>query len=255
MCVKPDAEHIVQSIALIASNAAALLPAYWALRQREYPEWVLFTSSGISSALYHACDVGTWCVLSYNVLQFMDFWLSFMAVVGTFVYLSTAGEAVKRTIHTVVAILTALLALTQATRASNIIIVLAIGSLGLLIGFLVEFVTKYRSYCGSAGFSLNMLDRPRAVKEWFSNLIKTLKKRFRWGFVAAGLVAFTMAAISFKVETSSSYWMWHSIWHFTIYTSSFFFLCSKIAIVNHENLAHNGADNYELTRQDSLSRN
>ncbi|KAG7644464.1 NGX6/PGAP6/MYMK [Arabidopsis suecica] len=248
-------EHIVQSIALIASNAAALLPAYWALRQREYPEWVLFTSSGISSALYHACDVGTWCVLSYNVLQFMDFWLSFMAVVGTFVYLSTAGEAVKRTIHTVVAILTALLALTQATRASNIIIVLAIGSLGLLIGFLVEFVTKYRSYCGSAGFSLNMLDRPRAVKEWFSNLIKTLKKRFRWGFVAAGLVAFTMAAISFKVETSSSYWMWHSIWHFTIYTSSFFFLCSKIAIVNHENLAHNGADNYELTRQDSLSRN
>jgi len=50
------------------------------------------------------------------LLQFMDFWLSFMAVVGTFVYLSTAGEAVKRTIHTVVAILTALLALTQATR-------------------------------------------------------------------------------------------------------------------------------------------
>ncbi|ESQ39243.1 hypothetical protein EUTSA_v10001314mg [Eutrema salsugineum] len=247
--------HIIQSVALIASNAAALLPAYWALRQREYSEWVLFTSSGISSALYHACDVGTWCVLTYNVLQFMDFWLSFMAVIGTFVYLSTADEAIKRTIHTVVAILTALLALTKATRASNIIIVLAIGSLGLLIGFLVEFVTKYRSYCGSSGFSLNMLDRPRAVKEWFSNLIKTLKKRFRWGFVAAGLVAFTMAAISFKVETSSSYWIWHSIWHFTIYTSSFFFLCSKIPIVNNENQTHPGGDNYELTRQDSLPRN
>ncbi|RID61390.1 hypothetical protein BRARA_E00544 [Brassica rapa] len=247
--------HIIQSIALIASNAAALLPAYWALRQREYPEWVLFTSSGISSALYHACDVGTWCVLTYNVLQFMDFWLSFMAVIGTFVYLSTADESVKRTIHTVVAILTALLALTKATRASNVIIVLAIGSLGLLIGFLVEFITKYRSYCGSAGFSMNMLDRPRAVKEWFSSLIKTLKKRFHWGFMAAGLVAFTMAAISFKVETSSSYWIWHSIWHFTIYTSSFFFLCSKIAIVNNENQTLQGADNYELTRQDSLPRN
>ncbi|KAF8088311.1 hypothetical protein N665_0546s0039 [Sinapis alba] len=247
--------HIIQSIALIGSNAAALLPAYWALRQREYPEWFLFTSSGISSALYHACDVGTWCVLTYNVLQFMDFWLSFMAVIGTFVYLSTADEAVKRTIHIVVAILTALLALTQATRASNIIIVLAIGSLGLLFGFLVEFVTKHRSYCGSAAFSLNMLDRPRAVKEWFSNLIKTVKKQFRWDFVAAGLVAFTMAAISFKVETSSSYWIWHSIWHLTIYTSSFFFLRSKIAIVNSENQTHHGADNYELTRQDSLPRN
>jgi len=26
-------------------------------------EWVLYTSSGISSGLYHACDVGTWCAL------------------------------------------------------------------------------------------------------------------------------------------------------------------------------------------------
>ena len=31
---KRGAGHIIQSIALIASNAAALLPAYWALRQR-----------------------------------------------------------------------------------------------------------------------------------------------------------------------------------------------------------------------------
>lgn len=32
-------------------------------------EWVVFTCSGISSGLYHACDVGTWCALTYNVLQ------------------------------------------------------------------------------------------------------------------------------------------------------------------------------------------
>ena len=55
-------------------------------------------------------------ILSFHLLQFMDFWLSFMAVIVTFVYLSTADESVKRTIHTVVAILTALLALTKATR-------------------------------------------------------------------------------------------------------------------------------------------
>lgn len=34
-----------------------------------FAEWVLFTSSGISSALYHACDVGTWCALNFTVLQ------------------------------------------------------------------------------------------------------------------------------------------------------------------------------------------
>ncbi|XP_010523764.1 PREDICTED: uncharacterized protein LOC104802040 [Tarenaya hassleriana] len=245
--------HIVQSIALIASNAAALLPAYWALRQKDFAEWVLFTSSGVSSALYHACDVGTWCALNYNVLQFMDFWLSFMAVVSTFVYLSTIDEAFKRTIHTVVAILTALLALTKATRASNIAIVFAIGLCGLLVGFLMELSIKYRSFCESAGFSLSMLNRPWAVKEWFGNSIRKLKKRLRWGFVVAGLITFTMAAISFKVETSSSYWIWHSIWHVTIYTSSFFFLCSKITTVTNED-QERGAVSYELTRQDSLPR-
>lgn len=245
--------HIWQSIALVASNAAALFPAYWALRQKAFAEWVIFTSSGISSGLYHACDVGTWCALSFNVLQFMDFWLSFMAVVGTFVYLSTVDEAFKRTIHTVVAIITALMAITKATRSSNIILVLAIGALGLLVGFLVELSTKYRSFSFSGGFSLNMLSRWQAVREWLRNLVKTLLRQFRWGFVLAGSTALAMAAISWKLETSESYWIWHSIWHVTIYISSFFFLCSKAPVTNSEDERADD-QSYELTRQDSFSR-
>ena len=50
------------------------------------------------------------------MFQFMDFWLSFMAVVSTFVYLATIDEGFKRAIHTAVAILTALMAVTKATR-------------------------------------------------------------------------------------------------------------------------------------------
>lgn len=46
----------------------------------------------------------------------MDFWLSFMAVVSTFVYLSTIDEVTKRAIHTVVAILTALMAENGPTK-------------------------------------------------------------------------------------------------------------------------------------------
>ena len=42
--------------------------------------------------------------------------MSFMAVVSTFVYLATIEEVYKRAIHTVVAILTALMAITKATR-------------------------------------------------------------------------------------------------------------------------------------------
>ncbi|KAM3684843.1 hypothetical protein ACJW31_11G073400 [Castanea mollissima] len=242
--------HIWQSFCLIASNAAAVLPAFWALRQKALAEWVVYTASGIFSGLYHACDVGTWCLLTFNVLQFMDFWLSFMAVVSTFVYLATIDEVFKRAIHTAVAILTALMAATKATRSSNIIIVIAIGALGLLIGWLIELMTKYRSCSFSIGFDFNMRNRWQTLKVWVQNLIKTLFRRFHWMFVLAGFTTLAFAAISWKLETSESYWVWHSLWHVSIYTSSFFFLCSKANIVNSENQSlPNG--NYELTRQNS----
>ncbi|XP_054782819.1 uncharacterized protein LOC129290138 isoform X1 [Prosopis cineraria] len=245
--------HVRESIFLIASNAAAIFPAYWALRQKAFAEWILFTSSGISSALYHACDVGTWCALNYNVLQFMDFWLSFMAVVSTFVYLATIDEVFKRAIHAAVAILTALMAATKATRSSNIVLVIVIGGVGLLIGWLIEISSKYRSLSFSIGFSLNSINSLEIIKQRLYNLMKTLLRRFRWGFLLAGFVALSMAGISWKLETSQTYWFWHSMWHITIYASSFLFLCSKAKIVDSENQSP-ASGNYALTRQDSLSR-
>ncbi|XP_042001926.1 uncharacterized protein LOC121751274 [Salvia splendens] len=245
--------HIKQSIFLIASNAAAILPAYWALRNKAFAEWVLYTSSGISSALYHSCDVGTWCVLSFRVLQFLDFWLSFMAVVSTFVYLASISEVSKRTIHTIIAIVTALLAETGPTRSKNIGYVIGLGTLGLLVGWALEFFARRRTFSLSPDFHLNLLARWEIIKEWFRSVIKTLIKRFRWGFVIAGFAALAMAAVSWKMESTQSYWIWHSLWHISIYSSSFLFLCSK---ANTTTCERDGPldGNYELTRQNSFNR-
>ncbi|GJV97240.1 EGF-like domain-containing protein [Tanacetum coccineum] len=79
-----------------------------------------------------------------EVLQFMDFWLSFMAVVITFVYLAANDEASKRIIHIVVAMLTTVMAETGATRSSNIVLVIAIRAIGLLAGWLIEFFARYK---------------------------------------------------------------------------------------------------------------
>lgn len=244
-----------QSISLIGSNAAAILPAYWALRQKAFAEWVIFTASGISSALYHACDVGTWCVLTFRVLQFMDFWLSFMAVVSTFVFMAAIDEASKRTIHAAVSILTALMAITGATRSTNIVLVIAIGAAGLLVGWLIEFATKCRSLSCSAGFFFSIPYSWQTIRTSIRNVVKVLLKRFRWGFILAGFAALTMAAVSWKLETSQSYWIWHSVWHVSIYTSSFLFLCSMVkpAAPSNENLRPPNGD-YELTRQNSIPR-
>ncbi|KAH9604129.1 hypothetical protein KSS87_010469 [Heliosperma pusillum] len=248
--------HKWQSILLVASNAAAILPAYWALRQKAYAEWVIFTSSGISSALYHACDVGAWCVLKFPVLQFMDFWLSFMAVVSTFIYLAAIDEASKRTIHAAVSILTALMAITGATRSANLWLVIVIGATGLLIGWLIEFSTKYRSLSFSTGFCLNALYSWDTIRTSLHNVIKLLRERFHWGFMLGGFIALSMAAVSWKLETSDNYWIWHSIWHVSIYTSSFLFLCSKVipSTANTDNQRPQSG-NYELSRQDSISHN
>nr|XP_029123003.1 uncharacterized protein LOC105053587 isoform X2 [Elaeis guineensis] len=242
--------HMWQSIFLVASNAAAILPSFWALRQKAYAEWVLFSSSGISSGLYHACDVGTWCVLSFRVLQFLDFWLSFMAVVSTFIYMATIDEASKRAIHTIVSIITALLAVMGATRSANIVIVIAIGILGLLFAWFLEFSTAHRAIYCPPRFDFNMPERWQNIKSWFWNLMKTLQKRFRWRFMLFGFIALALAATSWKMETNESYWIWHSLWHITIYTSSFFFLYSTCAN------GSNGREEpeYQLTRQNSSSR-
>ncbi|PIA49268.1 hypothetical protein AQUCO_01300252v1 [Aquilegia coerulea] len=245
--------HIWHSIALIASNGAAILPAFWTLRHKAFAEWVLFTSSGISSGLYHACDVGTWCALSFHVLQFMDFWLSFMAVVSTFVHMANIDEVSKRVIHTIVAILTALMAATGATRSSNIILVIAIGASGLVIGWLIESSATIRAISFSAMLSLNFTDRLHSIKDRLFNFIKTLRSRFRWGYILLGVVTISLAGLSWKMETDKTYWIWHSLWHVTIYTSSFFFLCSKVTTIDTSTQEGQNVT-YELTRQDSSSR-
>ncbi|XP_024316796.1 uncharacterized protein LOC100844795 isoform X3 [Brachypodium distachyon] len=242
--------HMWQSVFLIASNAAAILPAFWALRQKAFAEWILYTSSGISSALYHSCDVGTWCILSFHVLQFLDFWLSFMAVIGTFIYMATIKEDSKRAMHTAVFILTAILAATGATRSANISIVVAIGSLGLLVGWLLEFSTARRFTCCSWRIDLNVPPRWPNFGALFWNTLDKLNKRFHWLYLLFGFITLSFAAISWKLESNSTYWIWHSLWHISIYTSSFFFLCSmRLNTANHSPVT-----NYELTRQDSLQR-
>lgn len=62
-------------------------------------------------------------------------------------------------------------------------------------------------------------------------------------------------SISFYVcFTDVCYVKWFcSIWHVSIYTSSFFFLCSKVSSLNSENQRPLDGT-YELTRQDSMPR-
>jgi hypothetical protein len=69
------------------------------------------------------------------------------------------------------------------------------------------FVCAYQSLKSS-----NNGEFPRSllsIKQWFYNLVKTLLRRFRWGFLLAGFAALIMAGASWMLETSDTYWIWH----------------------------------------------
>ncbi|KAF9601810.1 hypothetical protein IFM89_023341 [Coptis chinensis] len=216
MCLRVPARTILKSIALIASNGAAILPAFWTFKQKAFTQSVLFTFSGISSGLYHSCDSGTGCAVSLSALQFLDFWLSFMAVVSTFVYLTPIVEVWKEAILITAAIITAFLAKIGPTRPSNIVFVIAFGTLVFVIGLL-----KSSSTTTSDSFSTRL-----------KNVLKTLRNGFCWGYILLGFAVLFLAGLSWELEAAETYWIWHSVWHVTIYTSSFFFQYSKITPVN-----------------------
>lgn len=224
--------HILRSFALIASNAAAILPAFFAFLRKAYAESLIYTASGFASAIYHACDVGTWCPLSYSVLQFLDFWLSFMAVGSTFIYLTTTSENTKKFFLTGFSILTALLAVNGATNSANIIAIMSIGAVFLLFGWLMECLPKFcQSRSNTSvfhGCNCNIRGSWKVISGWPRHMAIFFLRRFLWYYTLLGFVALTAAATCWSLENRYNYWIWHSLWHITIYTSSFFFLCSAV---------------------------
>lgn len=55
----------------------------------------------------------------------------------------------------------------------------------------------------------------QTIKRWIYNLAKTLLRRYHWAFALAGFLALAMAAISWTLETSETYWFWHRYYKIT----------------------------------------
>ena len=68
---------------------------------------------------------------------------------------------------------------------------------------------RYRKHFNFADVINIFVTCRSAIKEWIRNLVDTLLRRYRWGFVIAGFVALAMAAISWKLENTQTYWIWH----------------------------------------------
>lgn len=70
---------------------------------------------------------------------------------------------------------------------------------------------KYLGYKSVILMEFTKRDRWQMFSGWFHNLVKMLVRRFRWLFVLVGFVALSMAAISWSLESTGSYWFWHRL--------------------------------------------
>ena len=72
---------------------------------------------------------------------------------------------------------------------------------------------------------MNFLCSLQTIKQWFCNLVKTLLRRFRWGFLLVGFITLAMAGLSWTLETSANYWFWHRYYISTTLSTFSLFLC------------------------------
>ncbi|KAL5230003.1 hypothetical protein ABZP36_028779, partial [Zizania latifolia] len=93
--------------------------------------------------------------------------------------------------------------------SANIGIVVAIGSLGLLIGWLLELSTARRFICWPWRINLNIPQRWPNFKSLFWNTLVLLNKRFHWLCLLLGFITLAFVATSWKLESNKSYWIWH----------------------------------------------
>ncbi|KAK7841844.1 hypothetical protein CFP56_014825 [Quercus suber] len=126
------------------------------------------------------------------------------------------------------------------------------GALAFLIGWLIQLCTRCKSFSFPVGSSLKITERWRSSKDQLLGLMMAIYRYFRWGYVLLGLIAMSMAAISWTKEDSETYWIWHSIWHISIYTSAFFFICSKAKTQNVDNEESSAAASWRSSKDQLL---
>uniref|UniRef100_A0A7I3ZYL1 EGF-like domain-containing protein n=1 Tax=Physcomitrium patens TaxID=3218 RepID=A0A7I3ZYL1_PHYPA len=224
-------DETVQIWTLVGSNFAALLPSYWAMQHQGYSEWMAFTASGAASGFYHSCDAGGWCALKYDTLQ-----------VDKLLYINNAHRNFRCNI-TIMLELDFAWVFASLTRDSNLnnLLGLATQFLDFWLAFLVVIVTcvevaslkqnvKAVAHVGfaivTAAITKEDATRLESIHRFGEQLLHQLKGRFRWGYLIAGLGILCTAGLSWVLEAAETYWIWHSLWHVSIYTSAFLILCS-----------------------------
>ncbi|KAJ8678765.1 hypothetical protein QAD02_014552 [Eretmocerus hayati] len=189
---------ITRTLMLVLSNLLFLPAIYITLKRKLYTETLVYTSTMIFSALYHACDqqYNMYCIAKFEVLQYCDFFLGILAFWVTSIIMADVQMQHKSLYHMAGVIIIFFHVESDKTGLKNILIPLVIGA------FIP--VSSYASKL----YKMNEMKWPTKVTDLITGLL---------------LVGFGIFLFSF-IETESNYYYVHSTWHIIISLSLVFLL-------------------------------
>ncbi|XP_015182403.1 PREDICTED: transmembrane protein 8A-like isoform X1 [Polistes dominula] len=218
---------ITRILMLTLSNGFFIPAIYLAVKREFYTEGLIYLSTMLSSALYHACDQLTtnYCITKFEVLQYCDFFSSILAFWVTLVAMAELPIHLVSLCNMFGALLIAFEVQSDRTSLNSI-------SIPLIIGIIIPVGTYiYRSY------RTKNWKRPNRLSKL---LIGSL-------LAGVGFLLFSM------IETEANYQYIHSIWHMIIAISLLFLLPpARTQPLNNSNISSSSEDTELLDYKDYL---
>ncbi|CAG0890026.1 unnamed protein product [Darwinula stevensoni] len=191
---------LLTSLFLTLSNLAFIPAIGIALRYRLFPEALVYFSTMLFSAFYHACDqeVYGYCITKFEVLQFCDFFSSILSFWMTLVSMANLESSLSSTLHILGVMLIAFGVEYNRRGLVGFIVPCAIATLVPIIGKL--WACRRKKSC-----------------------VQLEPKNFLYllpgvALATGGLIIFAL------VETEGNYQYIHSLWHILMAASLFFLL-------------------------------
>ncbi|XP_077255398.1 post-GPI attachment to proteins factor 6 isoform X3 [Temnothorax americanus] len=195
-----SAISLISATLLVMSNIFFVPAIYIAVKRKLYAEGLVYLITMLFSSLYHACDQsdGQFCITTYEILQYSDFFSSILAFWVTLVAMADVPRAFVPLCH-----MTGVFIITfgmQRDRRCLISTSIPL-SLGIIIPLLLQIFTHtYRIFQ--------------------SKKCKKPSKRILVGllFAITGLLLYSF------IETEKNYQYVHSVWHIIMAISLIFLL-------------------------------
>jgi hypothetical protein len=214
--IRSNAQMGLEVFLLVATNVAILPAAILAYRRRYWLECFIFFLTGLCSSLYHLCDEGIWCIGVYAPLQFSDFFFAFSSVVVVVFALTGLPTRPRIALDIVGVAIEWALMVGDRTNPRNIFIVVGMSVATVLISWSVALWIAHLLIGGSAC----------SRKSW--EVLRTFfgGGAIRLHYLVLGLGIVAVSVICTFLQTSSTYFALHSIWHVCVMLGAWLILLS-----------------------------